>query len=115
MRYVIKKSEAKIVQEENSQFSEYPFPFRDVSLGVTQINGRYPQNGFSVDQEVEAYWYVESGKGTVWIDGQAYVIESGDMISIPKGEKYWIHGEELKLIVCGSPRWYPEQHKHSEK
>lgn len=110
MQYVIKKTEAQIVKEGNSQFHEYGLPFADFSVGVSEIDGRYPEIGFDVDEAIDAYWYIESGKGTMWIAGQEYSLEPGDMIAVPKGEKYWIHGEALRMVVCSNPSWYPEQH-----
>lgn len=113
MKYVIKKSEVVTTQENGiSHFHEYQFPFKNASLGVSEINGRYPESGFDVDEEVEASWYVEAGTGFIWIGGQEYTVEKGDMIYVPAGEKYSIQGKNLRLVVCSSPSWYPEQHKH---
>lgn len=115
MQYLIKQSEVVTTQENGvSRFHEYRFPFQNASLGISEINGRYPENGFDVDQEVEQSWYVEDGKGTVWIDGKEYQMNKGDMIYIPEGQKYWIQGENLRLVVCSSKPWFPEQHKHIE-
>jgi mannose-6-phosphate isomerase-like protein (cupin superfamily) len=116
MQYVIKKSET-VAQRENgvSQFHEYPFSFQNASLGVSEIEGRYPQTGFDVDEKVEASWYVESGSGVICIENEECVVEAGDMIHVPAGKKYWIEGKKLKLIVSSSPVWYAEQHKHIEK
>lgn len=115
MKYVIKKSEVFTSQENGtSRFHEYQFPFKNASLGVSEINGRYPTKGYDVDEKVEASWYVEHGKATIFIAGQTYNLEAGDMIYVPAGEKFWIEGENLRLVVCSSPMWTPEQHKHIE-
>jgi len=58
---------------------------------------------------------VESGKGTIWIGGEDHAVEAGDMIYVPAREKFVIDGKNLRLIVCSSPPWYLEQHKHIEK
>lgn len=94
--------------------SEYAFPFKNASLGVSEINWRYPQTGFDVDEEIEASWYVEWGNGIVWIDWQEYNVQKGDMIYVPANEKYYIVWNKLSLVVSSSPVWYPEQHKHIE-
>ena len=113
MKYIIKKSEAISTQEnEISRFYEYQFPFKKASLGVSEINGRYPESGYDVDEKVEQIWYVESGIATVWIDGLEYNVEKGDMIYVPEGQKYWINGNNLKLIVASGSPWFYEQHKH---
>jgi len=116
MKYVIKQSEIVTSQENGiSRFHEYQFPFKNASLGISEINGRYPEAGFDVDEEVEASWYVEEGKATIWIGGQEHTVEKGDMIYVPQGEKYWINGQDLRLVVCSSQPWFPEQHKHLDQ
>lgn len=113
MKYIIKQSEADAILENGiSTFYEYQFPFKNASLGLSEINGRYPQTGYDIDEKVEASWYVESGTGILWVGGNENKIEKGDMIYVPAGEKFWINGKSLKLVVCSSPRWTPEQHKH---
>lgn len=112
MKYVLKKSEANPIQEPSSVFYEYKLSAKNVCIGVSEINGRYPETGYEMDEKVEGCWYVESGRGAVWIAGQEYAVEPGDVISVPAGEKFYIQGESLRLVVASSPLWYPEQHKH---
>lgn len=115
MKLVVKKSEAKILDEHGvSKFAEYDLPFNRFSTGISQINGKYPQSGFDVDTKVEASWYVLSGSGEIYLAGEVYKVEEGDMIFVPKGEKFWIKGNNLKLVVTSSPPWEPSQHKHLE-
>ncbi|OGK17700.1 hypothetical protein A2866_05965 [Candidatus Roizmanbacteria bacterium RIFCSPHIGHO2_01_FULL_39_8] len=116
MKLLIKKSEIKRIQEHpGSTFHEYNLPFQNVSVGVSEISGRYPHSGFDVDQEVEQVWYIEQGKGRVWLLNSFYELSEGDMVLIPKGEKYWIEGTNLKLVVVSSPPWFPKQHTHISK
>lgn len=113
MGHLIKKNNAVTSQENGiSRFYEYEFPFQNASLGVSEINGRYPENGCDVDEEVEASWYVVSGKGTIWIVGETCEVEAGDMVHLMPGEEFWIEGHKLSLIVSSSPVWSPQQHKH---
>ncbi len=108
MKFVIKQSDVITTQENGiSRFHEYPFPFKNASLGVSEINGRYPGTGYDVDEEVDAGWYIEEGKATIWIGGQTYSVEKGDMVYVPMGEKYYIQGENLRLVVCSSPPGTP--------
>lgn len=116
MKYIIKKSDVVATQENGiSRFHEYQFPFQHASLGISEINGRYPEKGFDIDEEVEASWYVEEGEADIWIGGEVQHVEKGDMVYVPKAEKYWIDGKNLRLVVASSPVWYPEQHKHIEE
>lgn len=113
MQYVIKKSQVVTTQDVGtSRFHEYHFQFKNASLGVSEINGRYPESGYDVDEQVEQSWYVESGGGSVWAGDQEWPIEQGDMVHLPPGEKYWIRGDRLRLVVASSPEWFEAQHKH---
>jgi mannose-6-phosphate isomerase-like protein (cupin superfamily) len=77
-----------------------------------RINGRYPEEGFDVDEKIEGCWYVERGTGTIWIGSEEHAIEPGDVMYVPINEKFAIHGDNLRLVVASIPIWYPEQHKH---
>lgn len=113
MKYVIKKSEAIQYDEHGiSTFHDYKFPFKEASLGVSEIHSRYPQNGYDIDEEVDAYWYVEKGNAEISIGREMFSLGEGDMIHVPKGEKYCIDTTYVKLVVCSIPNWFPEQHKH---
>lgn len=112
-KYVIKKSEAILIQENPySSFLEYHLPFKSVSMGISKIHGRYPTTGFDIDLAVEQVWFAKSGVGEINISGDIVEVGEGDMILIPKGIKYQILGNKLELVVSSSPAWYPEQHKH---
>jgi mannose-6-phosphate isomerase-like protein (cupin superfamily) len=115
MKLLVKKSESTQIKELSvSQFHEYDLPFNHVAVGVSEIHGRYPEQGYEVDKEVEQVWYIEKGRGTIWLTNTEYSLEAGDMMLVPKGEKYWIEGNNLKLIVSSSPPWFSAQHAHIE-
>jgi mannose-6-phosphate isomerase-like protein (cupin superfamily) len=116
MLYVIKQSDAVTTQEAGvSRFHEYHFDFKNASLGVSEISGRYPESGYDLDEQVEQSWYVESGNGSVWAGGQEWQVSKGDMVHLLPGEKYWIRGDNLRLIVASSPQWSEAQHKHVQE
>lgn len=97
----------------DSYIKEYNLPLATMELVVSFINGPYPnEGGFDIDESVDQIWYVESGTGTVWIQGIEHMLEPGDELLVPKNEKYWIKGNQLKLVVASNPKWFAEQHKH---
>lgn len=114
MNIFIKKNHARKTQEENgSSFDEYDLPWKNLAVGISEVNGRYPkESGLDSDEGVEQVWYVQLGEGSIYIQDELIHIEQGDMLLVPKGEKYWIEGMHLKLVVSSSPPWYPEQHMH---
>lgn len=113
---LVKKNESKKIDENGvSVFHEYNLPFDRMSVGVSEIHGRYPKVGFDADKKVEAVWYVIEGKASIYLKGEIYEVESGDMIMIPANEKFWIDADHLKLVVVSSPPWTFEQHTHVEE
>ncbi len=110
---IIRKSETKQVAEHSvSTFTEYPLPFESLSVGISEINGRYPETGFDVDMSIEQVWYVESGEGSIEMESENLNVSAGDMVHIPKGNAYAIIGKNLKLLVSSSPPWTSDQHTH---
>lgn len=110
---VAKATDAKKIQElDISEFSEYPLSFTNMSVGVSEIHGRYPASGFEVDTRIEQVWYVESGQGILVTETKEYSVATGDMIRIPVGEKYAIETDRLRLVVSSTPPWGSEQHQH---
>jgi mannose-6-phosphate isomerase-like protein (cupin superfamily) len=113
MKFVVSKKQAAVTAEYGiSKFYEYGLPFPDFSTGVSEIDGRYPKSGYEVDGNVDASWYVVSGSGELWIAGSTYPINPGDLVFVPKGEKYWIDGKNLTLVVTSFPAWHATQHTH---
>jgi mannose-6-phosphate isomerase-like protein (cupin superfamily) len=115
MNLYARKSDAeKISEHEVSTFYEYPLDFKRMSVGVSEIDGEYPESGFDFDEEVEAVWYVVSGSGTVTTPEYTYQLAAEDMIKIPAKTRFKITGDKLKLVVVSSPPWWSEQHRHEE-
>ena len=113
MKYVIKKLEAKILEEHGiSRFTEYASPISTLTTGVSEIHGKYPASGFDVDEDVDASWYVVSGTGRIFVGDEVHKVAEGDIIFVPRGDKFWIEGDALKLVVTSCPPWNPAQHKH---
>jgi len=54
---------------------------------------------------------VISGSGAIHSEFGNFKIQEGDLYFFKKGEKYWVEGKNLFLIVVNAPKWTPEQHK----
>lgn len=87
---------------------------KDINCAVVEIKGRYPENGWALNEKCAELVYVLKGKGLVVIKNDTLELGNnanvGDMFLIEHGEKYY-WGGNLTLIVSSSPAWYPEQHK----
>ena len=92
---------------------EYPNGDKDIWGSVIKVHGRYPDSGFTVNQQCKELVYFIEGKGIVVIDGKEITVQQGDQLMIDKGEKFYWEGEFVMFMPC-SPAWYPEQHKQAE-
>lgn len=104
---------SKTAEHGVSLFSEYDLPFSTFAVGVSEINGRYPQAGFDVDDDVEQVWYVIEGSALITLGEDQTEIGAGDMLLVARGTPYVIDGT-VKLVVVSGPPWRAEQHRHVE-
>lgn len=45
---------------------EYPINDKDINIGVAQINGRYPEKGYAINEKCKEIIYVISGSGVLY-------------------------------------------------
>lgn len=90
----------------------YGFGDKDLDIARIQIIGRYPKEGFAVNDVCKEIGYVVNGTGSVVVKDQpAQQLQTGDAVMIAPGEPYYWEGEELELIMPCAPAFYPEQHR----
>ncbi len=109
---IVKRQEAN--QHKNSKNCiayEYPLENLDINIATVDISGRYPDEGQVVNEVCTEIVYLLKGKRTVTFDnGEQVELESGDVVLLDKGDRYYWEGECSLCIPC-TPAWYPEQHK----
>jgi mannose-6-phosphate isomerase-like protein (cupin superfamily) len=109
---LIKKNQSK--KSENSKDCtvwEYEYPSNLFSFCTALINGRYPDKKRTTNLSCEEIYYVMSGFGIIHSEFGDFKIEKGDLYFFKKGEKYWVEGKNLSLVLVNAPKWAPEQHK----
>lgn len=109
---IVKKKDRK--RHENSATSiayEYTFKDKDINVAVVEIRGRYPEEGFVLNEEVKEMFFVNFGIGTIVVDQITYELEKGDMFLILPKQKYFLKGD-MDLIVSCTPSWNPRQYKN---
>jgi mannose-6-phosphate isomerase-like protein (cupin superfamily) len=89
---------------------EYPLGDRDINVAVIKLSGRYPDKGWAVNEKCKEAAYAVSGSGKLFVGEKVVELNSGDVVLIEAGEKYYWEGN-LELVVPCAPAWYPEQHK----
>ena len=110
---LVKKSQSK--KNQNSKDCivwEYESPSRLFSFATALISGRYPEKKRVTNLECEEIYYVISGSGVVHSECGDFKIEQGDLYFFKKGEKYWVEGQNLFLVLANAPQWTSGQHKH---
>ena len=109
---LIKKSDSKKIENSaDCVVHEYAYPSELFSFATALINGRYPDEKRVTNLDCEEIYYVLSGSGIVHSEFDDSEIEEGDLYFFKKGEKYWVEGKNLLLVLVNAPKWTPEQHK----
>lgn len=109
----IKKEDA--VKHKNSPTCtvwEYPTQNKNLSFAVSEIHGRYPDNGKVMNTECDEMYYVISGTGTVHHEIGNFEMKAGDIFFFEKGKSYWVEGKNFSIAIPTAPAWTPEQHQH---
>ncbi len=89
---------------------EYETHDADINIARIEIKGRFPEVGSMRNTKVKEIIYVESGKGSVTINGAVSEIEKGDVIFYDKNEEVFWEGD-LVLITACAPAWTSKQHE----
>jgi hypothetical protein len=107
---ISKQQNAVSSKEDNSVFLSFKGNPKEISTGISIINGRYPRTGKSIDKNVTASWYCLEGSAVVCIGSETNILSQGDVCYVPKNTPFFIHGK-IKLLVNSTPEWYSSQHK----
>jgi len=111
---IIRKSESESFTN-GPNCSGYGFPFgdKDVDIAIVTVNGRYPEEGYVLNEVSKEIAYVLKGSGKLVMgDTESQDVHMGDAVMILPGEKYFWEGENLEMIMPCSPAFDPNQHKH---
>ena len=107
---IIRKNET--TQHKNNDIcvvSDYSFGDNDIDLGIAEINGKYPENGYVVNEISKEMIYVLEGNGTIYFEDEKYTFNEGDAFIIEPNEKYYWEAN-CKLVISCTPPWSEEQH-----
>ena len=75
------------------------------------LSGRFPDEGYCVNEECKELIYVIEGNGTLNKKDEKIEFSKGDIVLIDKGELYYWDAHCTIAMPC-TPAWYPEQHKY---
>ena len=108
---IVKKNETKKFANSAACTAwEYPLGDKDINGAVIELNGRYPEKGFAINEKCKEMAYVVSGEGKLTTADGETAFSADDLLLIAAGEKYYWEGRAKIFMPC-VPAWYPEQHK----
>jgi mannose-6-phosphate isomerase-like protein (cupin superfamily) len=93
----------------NCTVYEYPMKNGEMDIGVAEINDRYPGQGYAMNSECSEMGYVLKGVGKLVTETGSTSLAVGDVVYIPRGEKFYWEGDMTVVLSC-SPAWHPQQH-----
>jgi len=102
-----------VVAHENSpncKVYEYVMKNSEMNIGVAEIVGRYPDEGYAINHKCDEIGYVLKGSGKLITQKGEAALGSADVVYIPHGEKYYWEGNITVVLSC-TPSWYPEQYE----
>lgn len=84
---------------------------KSISGAIAEINGRYPEKGFAVNEDSKELSFVISGNGHIVTPTQKRPIHVGDLIFVDKGDLFaWEAKGALTLFMATTPKFDPNQH-----
>lgn len=110
MKVCKKENSVLYKNSENCQNLEYPLGDPDINVSVATVNGKYPETGYCINEEVKELLYIMEGTGKLIKKDETIEFKAGDVILVEKGEAYRWDAKCTVLIPC-TPAWYEEQHK----
>lgn len=110
MEYISYESAVKHANSPNCTVYEYPMQNSEMNIGVAEITGRYPDEGYAINHKCSEMGYVLKGSGKLVTETEEVTLSSGDVVYIPRGEKYYWEGN-ITVILPATPAWYLQQHE----
>lgn len=107
----IKKVDSEEFSKGGVTSFEYAFARAALNLAPIRIDGRYPEEGYTMNKDCDSVVYVLDGRGFFYdAKGSQVILEKGDQIHIPPQEAYAFEGG-LDIVYAATPPWTPEQAK----
>jgi mannose-6-phosphate isomerase-like protein (cupin superfamily) len=109
---LIKKG--KLIKKENCSscmIFEANFKRTDFGFSYAEINGKYPEVGFSVNTVCALVYFVYSGSCVIIYEDKSFELEIGDVFLIEKNKKYFVIGKKAMIALFGLPKWSLDQYK----
>ncbi|KTD09431.1 cupin domain-containing protein [Legionella jamestowniensis] len=111
MKIALKNQTIHRKNSDNCLVTEYPINDKNIDFAMVKINGRYPDTRRATNLTCQEIVYIKSGNGKVVVEGCENKLNTGDVVLIEPGEKYFWEGDMELLISC-RPAFHIEQHQY---
>lgn len=104
------KSDTKKIDLGTKIIYKYPAPNNLMDIGIMSVNGRHPegQKKFILEHDCSFVIYVTKGSGIVYAGDEKFEVVVGDVVFIPKENKFAVEGK-FEYVTVDNPAFYPEQ------
>lgn len=108
---IIKKAESNtLIPSSLTTIHEYLMKEQAISGAVAEINGRYPEKGFAVNEICKELVYILSGNGSAITTSGETMFTQNDVVFIDKNESFAWQGT-FSMFMVTMPKFDPKQHK----
>lgn len=83
----------------------------DISGAIAEINGRYPESGWSFNTAVKEMVFVLSGEGKIVTRKGEKPLAKDTMVLLETNEQYYFEGNALRIFMPTTPAWTPDQYR----
>lgn len=91
----------------------YKFPTQTKLFDLARmvVNGRHPENPkeFILESDCHFMVYVIKGSGKIYAGDGIFSVSTGDVVDVPRGNKFACEGKDFEYITFDVPAFYPEQ------
>lgn len=114
MKIITSQTAHRITPNSTTVIFEFLTGDPDLSSAVTEITGRYPENGFAYNEKSKELAYVIDGEGAIATPSKKTPIRTGDVVHINQNEHFAWEGN-LTLFMATAPAFDPTQHEITEE
>jgi mannose-6-phosphate isomerase-like protein (cupin superfamily) len=112
MKYIPKSQAKKFTNIGAGHVMEYNLGDPDIDIAIVSLNGKYPEEGWVVNEQVKELLYVISGSGRLTTKDKTVDLNPGDQVLVDKGELFrYETADKLVVVAACTPAWTPQQHK----
>ena len=108
---IVKKSKTNnVYPSPGTTIHEYFIDELSINCATAEINGRYPESGFAMNEVSKELVYILSGKGAIVTKTGKSSFAPGDVIFIDKKEPFAWQGN-FSMFMVTTPKFDSNQHK----